>query len=341
MGSNLPLDRAARAVLARYPLSAGAPLVPLGNRGGFSGARLWRVSTAAGPLCLRAWPEAGPSPERLRAIHALMDAARRAGLDFVPAVLHTAAGQSCVEHAGRLWDLTAWLAGHADFHERPTRQRLEVACTALARLHMVWQRVETRTEVCPAVLRRLDGLRAWQELIASGWRPVFGNDGDPVHAWAQRAWRALAVHLPALSALLAPWATVPLPLHPCLCDVWHDHVLFEGDSVRGLVDYGSVKLDHASADLARLLGSLVPDDAGATAAGLEAYARLRPLPPAAQALVGVLDRTGTVLGVANWLRRLYREGHEFADRAAVADRLGLLVRRLESWPAPSFTQLSS
>ena len=91
-------------------------------------------------------------------------------------------------------------------------------------------------------------------------------------------------------------------LQPCLCDVWHDHVLFEGDAVTGLVDYGGVKVDNVATDLARLLGSLAGDDPVLRDAGLRAYSRLRPLSLAEEALVPVLDRTGTLLGIANWLR---------------------------------------
>jgi Ser/Thr protein kinase RdoA (MazF antagonist) len=291
-------------------------------------------------LCLRAWPETGPAADRLRVIHHRMEAARQAGLEFVPAVLRTGSGETCVEHAGRLWDLTAWLPGRADFHARPTPRRLEAACAALARLHAVWARAEARTGPCPAVRRRLDGAREWADLVRSGWRPAFRDDGGLLHPWAVRAWRVLPAHLPRVPALLVPWATAPLPLQPCLCDVWHDHVLFEGEAVTGLVDYGSVKLDHVSADLARLLGSLVPDDPEGTAAGLEAYGRLRPLEPAEQALVGVLDWTGTILGAANWLRQIYHEGRAFEDRTAVAERLSLLVRRMENGPA-AYTQLFS
>jgi Ser/Thr protein kinase RdoA (MazF antagonist) len=120
-----------------------------------------------------------------------------------------------------------------------------------------------------------------------------------------------------------------MPLQPCLCDVWHAHVLFEGEAVTGLVDYGSVKVDHVAVDLARLLGSLVEGDARRTAAGLTAYRRLRRLTQREAELVGVLDETATVLAVANWLRWLYHEGRRYDDRAAVTARLAGLVRRLE------------
>ena len=60
-------------------------------------------------------------------------------------------------------------------------------------------------------------------------------------------------------------------MQPCLCDPWHDHVLFTGDQVSGVIDYGSVKEDHIAVDLARLLGSLVEDDENAWSIGLKAY----------------------------------------------------------------------
>jgi homoserine kinase type II len=113
--------------------------------------------------------------------------------------------------------------------------------------------------------------------------------------------------------------------------VWHDHVLFSGDAVSGLVDYGSVRIDHAAVDLARLLGSLVGDDSAGWEAGLEAYVALRPLSQSEQGLARALDQTGTILGMANWLRWLYLEHRVFVDRKAVADRLGALVRRIEAW----------
>ena len=124
---------------------------------------------------------------------------------------------------------------------------------------------------------------------------------------------------------------MPLPAQPCLCDVWHDHVLFTGDELTGLIDFGAIKVDNVAVDLARLLGSLVGDDVAQREAGLNAYAEIRPLSELERALVPMLDRTGVVLGLANWLRRLWQHGTEYENRAAVADRLASLVRRIENW----------
>src|SRR5947209_17508862 len=68
------LDQTAGAVLSCYPaLLWQGPLSPLGNHGGFSGARLWRVAGLSGMLCLRAWPE-HDSAVRLAWRHRLMAA---------------------------------------------------------------------------------------------------------------------------------------------------------------------------------------------------------------------------------------------------------------------------
>jgi Ser/Thr protein kinase RdoA (MazF antagonist) len=315
-------------VLTRYGLPA-ASWHALGNHGGFSGARLWRVEAGGDSFCLRAWPFRDPDPQRLRWLHHLMAAARAAGLTFVPRLI-TVGGTTFLEHGGQLWELTTWLPGRADFHHRPESARVRAACVALARVHRAWAEHSTTHGVCPAVVRRLDRANGWRSLVSSGWSPRFA-DGDPVRPLAEPAWQFMSVWVERVPVLLAPWTSRNLPLHPCLCDIWHDHVLFDGDAVSGMVDYGSTKLDHPSADLARLLGSLVGDDAPAWSVGLDAYCSIRPLSPDEQALARTLDRTGVIIGTANWLKWLYHDGREVEDRSLIAARLAALVRRLQSW----------
>ena len=72
------------------------------------------------------------------------------------------------------------------------------------------------------------------------------------------------------------------------------------------------------------------DDADGWQAGLRAYRRFAPLSAEEEELAHVLDETGVVLGVANWLRWLYEERRPFADRTAVLHRFGQLLDRLEA-----------
>lgn len=261
-----------------------------------------------------------------------MGRARGVGLDFVPAIARTAQGTTWVAHAGRLWDLATWMPGRADFHDHPTRARLEAACTALARLHGAWADASPPLGPCPGIGRRLKIAQEWIRVVQSGWRLPLGDDArDPVRPWAERAWCLVRNRVDGVPFALAAWSARCLPLQPCLCDIWHDHVHFDGDAVSGVIDYGGVKVDHVAVDLARLLGSMVGDDADQRRAGLCAYCRLRPLTAEEQALVDILDETGTVIAAATWLKWLYRDKREFEDRGAVARRLSMLVERMEKW----------
>lgn len=302
--------------------------VALGNAGGFSGARLWRIEPDLGAWCLKAWPP-GMTAKRLTGIHRWMTRARQADLPFVPAILPLRDGRTCVQHGGVLWDVEAWMPGEADLACPASPARIAAACEALARLHRAWAAEAAPPAPCPAVRRRLDSHRQWLEDHAAGWRPTFSR--SPLDELGQRAWFLLALHMPALPAQLGRWLDRPMTLHPCLCDVWNAHVLFEGDEVTGLIDHGSAKLDHASADLARLLGSTAGDDAAAWSTGLDAYARVRPLADDEAALARLLDRTGTVVGLFHWMVWLYRERRQCANADTVAARLQLLLTRVERW----------
>jgi homoserine kinase type II len=320
---------AAKAVTAYPPAIATARWKPLGPAGGFSGARLWHGVAADGREFALKAHAAGADTARLETtIHRWMTTARQTGLDFVPAVERTRAGRTVVEVGGRVWDVTGWVPGVADFHTDPNDARLFAAVTAVARIHSAWAD-ERSTGPCPAIERRWHALVDWDELVASGWRPEF-DSADPVRPAAESAWAMLPRVIRDVRPVTGHWLRQSVPLQPCLCDVWHDHVLFDGDRVSGIIDYTAAKVDHVAVDLARLLGSLIPDQQERTDLALTTYTAIRPLPQ--PELVRWLDRTGTIVAVLNWLKWVYREGREYPNRTAVAERLAGLVTRLQTMP---------
>ena len=117
------------------------------------------------------------------------------------------------------------------------------------------------------------------------------------------------------------------PVHPCIRDIWHDHVLFHQDQVTGIVDFGALRVDHAAVDIARLLGSLVVDDRKSWRYGLAAYQQIRGLTPQELQLVEVADESNMLLSGMNWLRWIYVEGRQFTARPVILQRLeGILAR---------------
>src|SRR5262245_5888898 len=98
--------RHATAVLTQYPADCRPRAVEvLGNAGGFSGARLWRITAERGLLCLRRWPPEHPSAYRLRWIHDVLQHVHRQNFQLVPLPLTALNGQTFVEYAGQLWQL--------------------------------------------------------------------------------------------------------------------------------------------------------------------------------------------------------------------------------------------
>lgn len=321
-----PAENQARQALRRFSLPAPAHPAPLARHGGFSGARLWRVPLPERQLCLRAWPPGDPSAERLTQIHRLMRAARSAGLTWVPALLTTPTAQTWVEQGGRLWEVSDWMPGRPPESPVPL-PKLETACAALARLHHAWENLPPVHAPCPAVARRLTRAAEWIERIQSGWRPSTRALPGHFHPLLAPAWQLVRQRIPDVPQMLSLWADVPVPLQPCLCDARGEHFLFTADTLAGLVDFGGVKPDHVAVDLARLLGDLAGNDPGAWEAGLRAYTRLHPLTNLEQTLTAVLDETGTLIGVANWLRWLCIEERSFEEPTLAAARLRQLVER--------------
>jgi thiamine kinase-like enzyme len=321
------LSRAASDVLACYAapeLSRAA----LGNAGGFSGARLWRVAAADGDWCLKAWPADAMSAPRLAQIHAWMSAAREAGLDFVPTVRIARDGVSALELAGRVWDMCEWMPGRAHVPATVKREHVSAAAEALARLHGVWFRLESRRGPCTAIARRLRRIAEWTEAVASGWRPDFAGD-DAVASLAQQVWELAPPAVELSRRLLEPLRDTPFRLHPTMGDIWHDNVLFTEAHVTGVIDYGAARIDTPAVDLARLFGSYAPSDDTLFFHALDAYRAAGPLFADEFRLAGVLEYTGALIGAANWLMWIYHDRREVEDHAAVARRLAALVRRLE------------
>ena len=257
----------AHAVLANYPPDCQPTHIePLGSAGGMSGAQFWRIVSSRGKFILRRWPTEHPSPERLRFIHAVLRHAATRGCGFLPLPVTTGRGQSFVEHAGHLWELAPWLPGTADYDRSPRLQKLRAAMRALALFHNATADFQFDAPIAatqwlagapPAPARHLTRLHELTpDQINDLSRSIRDTTWPDLAPLARHFVAALSRAVPHSIAQLEPLAHARLPLQPCLRDIWHDHVLFTGDEVTGLIDFGAIDIDTPATDIARLLGSL-------------------------------------------------------------------------------------
>lgn len=336
------LNLAARRVLDGYPHPYRPHrLCDLGSGGGFSGARLWRVEAAAGLFCLRAMPAAHVNTVRLSGLHDLLLHVRDCGIEQTPVPVCDSEGRTWIRCNHAIWQLEPWLPGTADFHAKPTLRRLQNALSLLARWHRAAATFEPEPDErqwfgcrpaapSPGISSRLHRISKWDDarcdrvresLRPCAW-PAFDEPGARLLALFRQASGSVAAELQLGSQVM-------IPVQPCLLDIWHDHVLFTGDEVTGLIDAHSCRADCVATDLARLLGSLVGDDRAGWDAGLAAYEQIRPLSLAERGLLELFDRSAVLLNGLTWLEWRCLEGRRFEQPEIVVERLQTIVVRLE------------
>lgn len=322
-----------QAVLGHFGVASTATVELLRHHSGFSGAQVYRIEDRSKSLRLKAWPQQNFSEKQLRWMHQLMRRARVHDHDWVPEVLETRDRTTLVKQSGWFWDLTDWMAGTPETHLPPSPARLQNALQTLGQIHEAWAEFKVEQGPCPSLGRRQSALADWLALAQSGWKLNADRISEPrLRFLLVRAQDLVDRHLAAVPEALALWMNRLMPRQPCIGDIWHDHVLFEEDRVSGIIDFGGVRIDHVAADIGRLLGSMVGDDDQGWALGLTAYRRARPLSRDEESLARLLDRTGAVIGLTNWLRWLGRGEKHFNDNDRAVERLRSLVERIEAWP---------
>jgi Ser/Thr protein kinase RdoA (MazF antagonist) len=300
--------------------------------GGMSGALFWRITTPRGLLLLRRWPPEHPTSERLSQIHRLLEHVHRQGFHTVPVPLKIASGETFIERDDHLWELTPWLPGKADYQDSPRPEKLRAAMIALARFHLAAARCSlAAVSAMSAVEKRLQRLREFSPTeiakLEDAIQPAIWPDLAPL---ARAALKRLPAAIAHARAQLVPFESISFTLQPCIRDIWHDHVLFTGDEVTGLVDFGAADFDTPAGDVARLLGSLAGDDRARWQIGLDAYASIRPLSSEELASIPALDAAATVIALTNWIRWIYIDRRQFENREQIVNRFAALLERVKT-----------
>jgi Ser/Thr protein kinase RdoA (MazF antagonist) len=181
----------------------------------------------------------------------------------------------------------------------------------------------------PAVTERLERLTRWMAQDCRRLRlSIAQSRPDEFSSLALEFAGHFERLAPRIADRLAAAAKKTFLVQPCLRDVWHDHVLFTGDDVTGLIDASACRSDHVAVDLSRLLGSLVGNDRRAWNFALDAYARHRKLSSDELDLVSLLDASGVLLSGMTWLNRRYLQGMTFPQPQRVLARLKHFLSRL-------------
>ena len=321
----------ANSILAQYRLPPIQRIDYLGGAGGFSGAQLWKVhaeQTVGENYCLRRWPLDHPDKERLEWINLVLVHVVANGCPEIAVPRESINGQRYVAQNGYLWELAPWQPGIADFSSDPNDARLINVANCLARFHLGSAQVNLDFRSSPNARLRYNALTSAGELIEA-----IGKVAEPAAIHCVNYLRDVVTRLGSgkasqLADGLRPFVEEVFPVQPVIRDIWHDHILFTGNDVTGIVDFGAMQMDSVSLDLARVLGSLVGDRSERWNTALDAYSKARPLQQPEIEFAFALEQCAWFLGSLNWLKWIFLDQRSFESTADVEKRVSNLIDRL-------------
>ncbi|MFN3190882.1 MAG: aminoglycoside phosphotransferase family protein [Aureliella sp.] len=318
--------------------------------GGLSDSAVFKCDGPGEQLCLRRWSSGRSRYQYILWIQSQIAKALSAGIDPLPAHFVCSNGDPLLVDGEDVWELTQWKPGAADYLASPSRRRLKAAAQLLARLHLVFK-PDQRIQKSPAIEQRLsildDAIRWANGIVSAQVVSSSGSAIDPTGQTQQlieqnlfRTQRLVRGHGTQMLARLERLAAEPIPCHFVLRDVWSAHLLFSGDEVTGLIDFGAARIDEPATDLARMLGSLEPADVSNWQFGFEMYRELNPDVRLQRVLL--LDQVSCLLSANQWRIWVTEQRREF--RVSVewqVERWKLFLDRFEHFDWRSFFQSES
>ncbi|HLQ45118.1 MAG TPA: phosphotransferase, partial [Planctomycetaceae bacterium] len=231
----------------------------------------------------------------------------------------------------------------------PSDQRLRNGLTVLAQWHEAASRFAAHTSeaewfqqcsaaTSPTVQDRLERIHRFSRTDTARLRQLvaeptplepWGAELPELHDVARQILDYFDLSARRVAEDLLAYRDLRWRLHPCLRDVWHDHLLFEGDRVTGLIDATAARTETPATDLARLLGSLLGDSDDRWDMAFAAYRGVRPLSDREARLVRVLDQSTSLLSGLTWLERLFVQRLNYSNPPRVLSRLRQITARLE------------
>jgi Ser/Thr protein kinase RdoA (MazF antagonist) len=315
-------------------------LSPVGN------GELARVERGEEAWAMRRW-RPGTTAGQIRFVHDLLRAGRAAGVEVVPEVATTTAGEAIVQREGRFFDAQRWLPGASRARQAPERgpigEHVNLPGTlptavqhslieTVARLHLAGEPLAQArgapTLTLAAMIRAVEG--GWERARAR-LRPAAPHR-PAIQRWIRAGERGLRV---AAHDLLA---------HPEIAqrsrvvghhDLWAAHVLVarqESGAVRltGIVDWVDASAGSPLLDLAQIVGHCGGWSADRAEAAIAAYSTVARLEPDERRLLPAVA-TLDLIGEAAWLLSVAYGDPERGEAPSSALRDGIeeLVESLE------------
>ncbi len=329
--------------LADQPVDSLA-VQSLGNNGGFSGSQLFRVATHSGSLLLRKLPRTGnPYGKRQIWIHQVIEHCFQNGCWFLACPEKSVAGATLVNFNDSLWQAERWIEGEASYESNPSNSKLDSIFGSLTQFHEISSKFSSKLGPVPAVRNRISRLHQLADIRSEEIRQSLQVRPAPLKArlfpLAIQVCELFHRFRDPVAHDLNQLSDQNLRLVPCFRDIWHDHLLFEGEKLNGIVDYGALDIDHPATDISRLSVSLASDDPSSFPNAYEAYRRHANLSDLEVELGFTLNRANILMSSMNWIDWIYRQERTFDSHELIEKRMSRNIKHMQFLENPTQNHL--
>lgn len=300
--------------------------------GGLSGAVVLRVEADSGLYALREWGAGTITKERIFELHRFLDHLSQFGLPVAVPLRAVSHPSTLIESANAYWQLEPWLPGTRLSLKDVQVSKVHLAMEQIARMHLAAEKYRStpqgsawfavRTGSVPALTERIHLVDRWDRHHVESCIRDLGRAPEQLRKLGMLILTHYVQFAERIKDELQALQSTPFHLIPCWRDLRHEHVLFTGDAVTGIIDPAATRRDHPGTDVSRFLGSLVGDDLSMWKTSLTRYSQVRPLTTDDLRLIEVLDRSSVLLSGLTWLER-------WQTGAISGHNLSEVLRRLE------------
>jgi len=275
---------------------------------GLSNAVVYKIESYRQVAALKRWPLAWDR-KRLAEIHRFQKFLSRDPESFTPQLLEWSHGDTLLETDQGCWELSDWRPGKPLETIGLVSDAQLIACAqGIARLHEGCRRYGVQVHVAPGLTQRRDGLmrllgephRALHRLLPIVESHRAQASSTMLLELATRAQRVAASAVDAWEG----WSRTPVQCSWVLRDLWREHLLFRGEALTGILDFGAARIDWPGLDLIRALGTLMLDSDPRWSLALAQYVQRQPSIELDLGIAKWVHRVSVSLSAMQWLEWL-------------------------------------
>lgn len=302
---------------------------------------LARVSAPSGVWRVQQWPAGTPANDVV-AVHEVMDAARKAGLATVPALLPhgDASGGTILRNEQRLYDAQRWLPGEpparaetwwpeaADRIDLPVAlppETLSAVMLFLATLHETTADLASAPGIPAAPLQHLPGAVRQAQGRHLGTLRARSRHEPAIQRWLAIGERLLAAAEPAVLEAAAANTAQPRLLH---LGLWPAHVLIDGDLLSGVLGWERVSAGSPLLDIAQAILRLQGWSEESAEFALGAYGDVHRLTPDERRLLPAIAALDAVATTGRLLEQTFAGGSTARPPSALRDGIEMMLRSM-------------